>query len=428
MDDGVRYLLIMGMSAAKEGDKAEARRNLERVLGQNPDTSTRTEACYWLSKISSDPREKRRYLEEILAYEPFNPRAKRELSILDGRLDPTEVINPDAISRIPAPASKTDPKRFTCPKCGGRMTYSPDGANLICESCESRERVKPTRVTPFTQGSTPAEQDFIIGMATAKGHMRPETTRTLTCQGCGAEYYLPPAALSLTCPYCNSVYVVDKAGSRGLIAPSGVIPFKIDRTFARQSLQKWLASWGETTTLPSDTPKGFYFPAWCFTVTGQMPWNGQRYQDRKWIPFSGVKVIFIRELLIPASAKAAALFPGEVKGYDLTALVAYDPSYLVDWAAETYQIPMSDASLNARQVALEMSRKQVEDNFVEQVRNLSFDSAGLAIESFKLILLPAWSAQLRAAGRQQQVMVNGQNGRVWGSSPGAKGLIKKIFG
>ena len=67
-------------------------------------------------------------LESILANDPTEARARRKLAILDGKLKPDEIVDPDHLAQPPPDTQEAnDPKRFICPKCGGRMTYTPDG-------------------------------------------------------------------------------------------------------------------------------------------------------------------------------------------------------------------------------------------------------------------------------------------------------------
>src|SRR5512146_408042 len=94
-------LLIRGRAAAKSKEAREARSNLERLLRLDPPLDERLEALYWLSEVSEDPKEKRAYLEEILANNLGDVRARRKLSILDGKIKPDEIVDPD---RVPAPA------------------------------------------------------------------------------------------------------------------------------------------------------------------------------------------------------------------------------------------------------------------------------------------------------------------------------------
>lgn len=140
MSDGVHDLLVRGIAASKADEKTEARKYLEWALRLDPTCEQSIQAWYWLSEISDDPSEKRYYLEMILIADQNYQPARRSLAILEGRLHPEEVVNPD---HLPAPQvqgqQEANAWRIVCPQCGGRLTYTPDGRSLWCEFCEARQ-------------------------------------------------------------------------------------------------------------------------------------------------------------------------------------------------------------------------------------------------------------------------------------------------
>lgn len=191
MSDGSHDLLVRGIAALRAREPEEARRYLEWVLRVDATPEERVDALYGLSEIAADPAEQRGYLEQILSDQPFNPRARRKLAILDGRLDPADVIDPDRLIQpsIQPPIDPNDVQRFACPRCGGRLTYAPDGLSLVCESCESGQRLAAPR--PPEPTSQPGK-DYLLALATARGHLSAQTTRAFTCGSCGASFLLPP--------------------------------------------------------------------------------------------------------------------------------------------------------------------------------------------------------------------------------------------
>ncbi|MCJ7513176.1 MAG: hypothetical protein MUO23_09445, partial [Anaerolineales bacterium] len=104
MSESARDLLVRGVAAAKAGDSKEARFFLEWMLRNEPTADQRTEACLWLSDLSQEPSEERRWLEEVLALRPADSRARRKFALLTGDLRPDEVVNPEA---LPAPTEDT---------------------------------------------------------------------------------------------------------------------------------------------------------------------------------------------------------------------------------------------------------------------------------------------------------------------------------
>ena len=138
MSDEARDLLVYGVAAANANDREEARYYLEWVLRIDADLDQETEAWYYLSKITDDPVEKRQCLENVLAAYPGHGEARRDLAILEGRLKPEDIIDPNKPVAPITPQTALgdqDLRRYTCPKCGGRLTYNTLKGGLACQFC-----------------------------------------------------------------------------------------------------------------------------------------------------------------------------------------------------------------------------------------------------------------------------------------------------
>jgi len=427
--DSSHDLFVQGVAAAKSKDYADARHYLEWYLRLDPPIERRVDALLWLVESCTDPADQRRYLEEALVISPADPRARRRLAILDGKLDPAQIVDPDRPAVIPVPQGPqaADAKRFTCPNCGGRMVFTPDGQGLVCEYCANKAHAAPAAAPAAASAGAPvaAGQDFTVAMATAQGHVVPVQQRVLSCQGCGAVFMLPPQQITHTCPYCQSAYVVEEKDPRQLVAPGGVIPFQIDETAAHAALQTWLQSLKLHAPAQVAPGRGLYLPAWSFTLGGEVDWHcmikagrnqwtGQEIWERR----DDIELVDCPDLLIAASARLPAACRPELAGYDARGVVTYDESYLANWPAETYQRTVSDASLDAREHALQLAEEKIKARLISsQVRELTFSSLGIIIESYKLVLLPAWLTFYTVDGKRLDVIINGQTGHVTGAHP-----------
>src|SRR5512143_2922224 len=94
--DYSRDLLRSGIIEFKAGNRAAARRYIDRALYMSGDHDVLAEAWYWMSQLTDDPAGKRRALENCLAHDLRHSRARRALAILDGKLKPGDIIDPDA--------------------------------------------------------------------------------------------------------------------------------------------------------------------------------------------------------------------------------------------------------------------------------------------------------------------------------------------
>lgn len=439
MSQGARDLLIRGIAAAKAREKAEARFFLEWVLRTDASRQQKAQAWLWLSEITDQPREKRNCLEEALAFDPSNSSARRGLAILDGRLDPADIIDPDHPPAPPHEEASQPVKthRFVCQQCGGKMAFRPDGSSLQCEYCSYEE-------TPFavmSAGTMLQEQDFTVAMATAKGHARPVGAQPFTCQGCGASFLLAPSVLSLTCPYCGSAHVAELSDTRQIIPPEGLISFGVSRQEARHTFHKWCDAEGLRGKAKVTPVRGLYVPAWTFDLSGEIRWQCYVYGDggagvdlggiqvsisgsnrsRRLVREEGSHLVYEDDILVPASHRLPAdLLLQEAERFSLSDVVAYDQAFLADWPAEVYDVSVSDASLVARRVTLEKARSSLKmrvNATLGNVKDLQLNTSGVVVESFKLILLPLWVARYRYKDEIFHVLINGQTGEIRAQRP-----------
>lgn len=443
IEDPAREILVNGLAAARAKEYDLARHYLEWYLRLEPPWEQRMDALMALVEISTDPTEQRTLLEEALVINPSDPRARRRLAVLQGKLDPAQIVDADRLAAAPTPLP--DPtaaaaQRFTCPNCGGRMVFTPDGKGLVCEYCAAHPpAAAAARPAPPAAGALDAVPggNFTVAMATALGHLVPVQQHVLTCKGCGATFILPPQQLTLTCPYCESNYVLQEQETRELVAPGGVIPFKVDKPAAAQALRAWLAALRLKAPAHVAGGHGLYLPAWSFDVDGQVDWHCQVKTGRNewtgqeiWEERDDLQLVDYKNLLIPASPRLPEACRPALAGYAMQEMVPYADQYLANWPAETYQETVSDASLEARDLVFKQEQEKIKNKLVlEQVRALSFSSLGLIIETYSMVLLPAWLASYTLQDKRYDVMVNGQTGVVTGARPprGLAGLLERNF-
>lgn len=412
MSEGARDLLVRGIAAAKAGDRAEARHYLEWALRQQPDREQELEAKLWLSEAADGREEARRWLEDVLAGDPTNPRARRKLALLDGRLRREEIIDPDR----PLPASGgegppvIDPDRFACPSCGGPLAYSPDGQALQCDHCG-------TRLGPGTgEAAAPEENDFVLALATARGHNHPTRSRTLACSACGAHFLLAPDTLSLTCPYCEAVYTVASSDVEMLAAPEAIVPIALSESEARRRVRTWI----EGSKLPPrlERLQGIYLPVWLMEMGGVIDWSypssnrnrrlGEPEDEAGTEPPASPIAVLASRRLAPQLAPAA-------EDFDAGRLEHFDPAFLASWPAETYSLSLSDAALRARQRSLEITMRRLAAR--ARGRNPALRTARMVVDSYRLVLAPVWLAALRAPETMIELALDGVSGDLYAAHP-----------
>lgn len=422
MEDYSKELLRSGIIEAKSGNQESARRYLDRAIYMAGSHDVLAEAWFWMGEVTANPVEKRKALENCISLDLRHARARRALAILEGKLKADEIINPDKLPPAPAGMRRADAQRFMCPRCGGRMAFAPDGQTLVCDYCTRNQ-------TPAAGGQTapPAgEKDFIAAMATARGHGKPLQEQVFHCNGCGAEFILPPMEISASCVYCDSPHVVSLEKTKDLLAPDGIIPHAFDQKRAVGLLIDWVDGNGIKPEKKVDLPRGLYLPLWTFDVGGAIEYTyevvetesemyGERGQQ-KISRFSDQYPIMVDDLPLPASRKPSAVFLKMIPSFDMKTIKPYDPRFLASWPAEIYDVPMADASLDARSLTYAKYKREL-PHLINNMNIVHVSSANLVIESFKLNLLPVWITELPFDGRQHLVLINGQNGSVISDIP-----------
>ena len=421
--DYSKELLRTGIAEAKSGNKDSARRYFDRAISIAGSLDVIADAWYWMGEVVDNPAEKRKALENCLANDMHHARARRALALLDGKLKADEVVNPDRLPDAPTGARTAEADRFMCPTCGGRMSFAPDGQSLVCDFCASKNSL--------AGGDGDEEKDFIIAMATMKGHGKPLQEQAFHCDGCGAEFFLPPRLISANCVYCDSPHVVSLENTKDLLAPNAIIPHAFDQRQATRLLIEWVEGNGIKPKKKVELPRGLYLPLWTFDVGGTIEYTAEtvQYEDdeddsifnqsrqRRNVRTTEQYPIFVNDVPIPASRKLPAIYPKMIPTFDLTALKSYDPRFLASWPAEIYDVPMADASLDARSRAYKKAKHDL-PRVLSGLKIIRTSSAGLMVESFKLNLLPVWMTEIPIEGSDHIVLINGQNGEVRSDLPG----------
>jgi hypothetical protein len=444
MRDDVQLVLTRGIAAAKssyQGSVEEARGELQRVLrAVDAESDQKAEAWLWLSRITNDPAERRRCLESALAMDPGHGEAHQLLAILDGRLKPEDIVGPHASVQPVSPNSSLsvgEVRRFACPKCGGILSFSAGQLSLTCSHCGAAV------TDPVTnhKEETVKEQDFFAVLPTAKARRwEYPIERTVRCEGCGATFILPAAEASGECPFCRSTHVVT-ASISDLIQPSGMLPFQFDREEAAHHMREWLARQrfcpsDLATNAAIDRPQGVYSPFWTFDMGGAMNWRAmvaeENGHNRQWVSVTGVHLVYADDLLVPASRSVPQELADTLFDFDTKALVPYSADFIPGYTAEIYQIPLEEASLVARKRVLQAARNQEEVDSLsgKRYRDFVMNSAGMTVDSFKLVLLPLWLCSYRYREQTFPLAVNGHSGTVAGRVPrsGFQQFFAKLFG
>jgi hypothetical protein len=404
----------------------------------------------------------------------------------DVRSDPW--ASGQGVSTISA-GGAVEAKRFPCPKCGASVRFDVGIDVLTCQFCGARidESGGLAGDAPRigVEGQDVTEQDWVSAIYTSTGHdwHLPES-RVLSCEGCGATVTFAPVRISAPCLYCGSPYVVKAAPPESsLREPDGVVPFAFDAPAAREHARAWLRSQSGRGGVPDDLHdlatmhdiQPIYLPFWTFSMGGEVRWSGyirddmgmgasldnadtamqvgglalgmltghydmavnsfmnmtQSNSEGQGLTFQeGAVPVHLEGVTVPATTSGGADLLGDLK-YDTKSALAYREELLLNSPAEVYTISMADASLRARDAVVAETDREITiytgEMFGNEVASVRKDRRGITVVSYKLLLLPAWTAGYAYRGAEYRLVVNGQSGETRGHLPRRDGAIKRLF-
>jgi hypothetical protein len=250
-----------------------------------------------------------------------------------------------------------------------------------------------------------------------------------------------------------------------------VVPFAIGRGDVLEAVGRWLEEQGRRLGIPDDlralstiqSGVPLYVPFWTFDIAGQVDWSGliradlgiadftiddldsalhigalgagliigdvdisaraasglvsRRYTKENMTYATGSAAVLMNDILVPATKSPPSDALGKLD-FDANAARPYSDDLLASWPAEVYTVSMADASLTARESAME----KVNEDIRTQANgtspdNLRCDRRGVAVMSYKLLLLPVWVVTYLYREQPYRALVNGHTAHVTGDTP-----------
>lgn len=334
------------------------------------------------------------------------------------------------------PQAPTQAKQFECQGCGAKMQFDPKAGKQKCPYCGHEHEV------PQSEEQV-RELDFQAVLAQAGAGAETEERHTVACNTCGAETTLDPNVTSDKCAFC-AMPVQTQAGSKKLIKPKSLLPFKIAAKEASGAFQKWIQGlWFAPSALKQmalreQTLSGLYIPYWtydCNTISFYRGERGEHYyvtetyrdaqgktqtrqvQKTRWYPASGVVYNSFDDILIIGSESLPREHAEALAPWDLENLTGYNEQYLTGFRTESYQVDLAAGFEMAKEWMEGPIRSSVcrdiggDEQRVHSVRTQHNDI------TFKHVLLPIWLSAYRFQAKLYRFLVNGRTGKVRGERP-----------
>ncbi len=320
-------------------------------------------------------------------------------------------------SANPELANAPSPRGHACPNCGSPV----EEGDAFCNVCGAAQQV--------------AE--------------KPEAraTRSIQCKNCGATITLAADERSITCPFCDSNYVVELPNQTGRQQPEFVIGFALTPQEALARFSNWLREGGLFRpgdlylAKIEDKLRGVYLPFWSFSMLAQSRWSAnigeywyrtetyttmedgkmvtktRTVTETEWWPLAGEHQNYYSGYLVSGSRGLPQDFAERIKPFRLESLKRYQPYFLAGWLSEEYSVERDQALAFCQQEFQRWEEKNI-DNFLPGDTQASLEvRTEFSDINSDLILLPVYLVTYRYGEKLYRFAINGQTGNVTGDKP-----------
>lgn len=320
---------------------------------------------------------------------------------------------------------------YICENCGGNMLFDIKSQKLKCPNCDTEQDIISNKDIK--------EYDFHEYDLLEKKSTWGNEVDSITCSSCGGEAVVEKNQTAVSCSFCGSSQILKSKQEAG-ITPEGVLPFKIDKHMAQESLEKWMKKrWLSPNNLKvlyeTETLKSIYIPYWTYDANTVSNYSGQggkyyyvteerngknvRVRKTNWHNVSGIVHEDFDDVLVNASRNFQESLMKTIEPYDTAAVETYKPHFLSGYIAERYSKGMKECFI----IAKSKMNKIITNKATKDILRRYDTSRGVTVRTvynnltYKHVLLPVWTANYDYGGKKFVYVINGQTGKINGKYP-----------
>jgi ribosomal protein S27E len=326
--------------------------------------------------------------------------------------------------------------RFLCENCGANMVFNPQNGLLTCPYCAHTQEIK-------AEGAV-EEKDYEQALQAGAQNLQPmaQDAMQVGCDSCGAIVVFTPPETARTCDFCGAKIVAQPKSADPLIAPEGVLPFRLTDKQANENLKNWINTrWFAPSKLKDfarpDKLSSIYIPYWTYDAFSQTAYTGERgehyyvtehYEENgerksrqvrhtRWHPAHGSVSRQFDDVCVPATRRLPKNYLDGLEPWDLHELKPYEPAYLSGHKAQTYEVTLLEGYEVFRQTAEGVIQTDVRRDIGGDEQRINYLSTQFSNITFKHLLLPVYAGAYRFNEKIFQIVVNGRTGEVQGDRP-----------
>lgn len=332
--------------------------------------------------------------------------------------------------------NKENINRFLCANCGANMVFDPRNGQLTCPYCQYSQAIQADGVIE--------ERSFDEYLNAGAEKLQPmaSTAMQVSCTSCGAIVNFTPPETATQCAFCGAKIVAQPKSADPLIAPEGVLPFRVAQAQAAAALKTWLGSLWFAPSQLKDLARpeklgSVYIPYWTYNTYSYTNYAGERgewyyvterYQENgewrerevrhtNWYGVSGAVDRQFTDACVPATKSLSKNYLDKLEPWDLGELKSYEPAYLSGHKAQTYQVALGEGFELFKRRAEPVIYGDVTHDIGGDEQRVGHLSTNYSNITFKHLLLPVYSGAYHFNGKVFQIVVNGRTGEVQGQRP-----------
>lgn len=315
---------------------------------------------------------------------------------------------------------------YKCPNCGAPMIYDEKTDTLLCEHCDTKQKVSD--VNDQEQSTVESDEQEEPEFMSFHGYK---------CPNCGAEIVTDDNTAATFCSFCGSPTLIEDRLS-GVQKPRRIIPFKIGKEQAQERFKKWTRKGLLTPGVFSSQAvvekiTGIYVPFWLYNYDADIELDARatriRHERRGDWEYTHTDHYLIHRRAftkfdnVPADAseKMNDEMMDTLEPFDYNQLKGFDLPYLSGYYAEKYSY---DANEMAPRVEKRV-RKYGVDATMETIHGYASvtpmrRNIRLRRTKAEYVLMPVWQLNYSWQGKMYSFMINGESGKQVGKLPTSK--------
>lgn len=303
---------------------------------------------------------------------------------------------------------------FKCRNCGGNVVFNPEKGKMCCPNCDGID-----------------SQEKVTNEQTLE-----------SCINCGAPLTVSDYASATKCEHCGSYIIFDER-VEGEYRPHLMIPFAVSKNKAKEIMRKSFKkkAFAPTNFLSEkmlNKLEGLYVPFFLYDMNVDASYHGEGVKTRTWTQgeteytehsYYDVRRELDAEFLkvpVDASKDMDDSIMDLMEPYDYKVLQDFKEDYMSGFFSEIYSQNSSEMQSRAERKVVDSTKEMVRASITGygSVRKIS-DHENISQVVSNYTLMPVWHYEYTYQNKTYHYFINGQTGKVVGTTPVAKG---KVFG